>query len=62
MAEIEKLIVKDEGEEFEIYIESRESTEVPEDKPGYRDNLPTVDLQKVHSTIRGYARSRIGHL
>lgn len=60
MSEIEKLIVKDGVEEFEIYIESREPTEVPEDEPGYRDNLPTVDLQKVHSTIRGYARYAIG--
>lgn len=60
MADIERLVVKDGGEEFEIYIESTEATEVPDDEPGYRDNLPTVDLQKVHSTIRGYARYAIG--
>lgn len=60
MADIEKLIVKDNGEEYEIYIESTESTEVSDDEPGYRDNLPTVDLQKVHSTIRGYAKYAIG--
>lgn len=59
MAEIEKLIVKDNGEEYEIYVESTAAAEVPHNEPGYRD-LPTVDLQKVHSTIRGYARYAIG--
>jgi len=42
--EIEKLIVKDNGEEYEIYIESKNITEVPDDEPEYRDDLPTVDL------------------
>ena len=60
MSEIEKLLVKDNGEEYEIYIESKEATEVPDDEPGYRGDLTTVDLQKVHSTIRGYARYAIG--
>ncbi len=60
MADIEKLIIKDNGEEYEIYIETKGAPEVPDDEPGYRDNLPTVDLQKVHSTIRGYARYAIG--
>lgn len=60
MGETEKLVVKDGGEEFEIFIETREPAEIPEDEPGYGDNLPTVDLQKVHSTIRGYTRYAIG--
>lgn len=60
MADIEKLVVKDGDEEFEIFIEATEATEIPEDEPGYRDNFPTVDLQKVHSTIRGYAKYAIG--
>lgn len=60
MADIERLVVKDGDQEFEIFIEATETTEVPDDEPGYRDNFPTVDLQKVHSTIRGYARYAIG--
>lgn len=60
MAEIEKLVIKDDGEEYDIYIESNETSEVPEDEPGYRDSLPTVDLQKVHNTIRGYTKYAIG--
>jgi Trypsin-co-occurring domain 1 len=60
MSAIEKLVFKDGGEEFEVYIEATESSDVPDDEPGYRDNLPTVDLQKVHRTIRGYARYAIG--
>ncbi len=59
MADIERLVIKDGGEEFEIYVESTAATEVPKSEPGYRD-LPTVDLQKVHSMIRGYARYAIG--
>lgn len=60
MADIERLVVKDGDEEFEIFIEATAATEIPEDEPGYRDNFPTVNLQKVHSTIRGYARYAIG--
>jgi Trypsin-co-occurring domain 1 len=61
MSDIERLVVKDEGEEYEIYIQSNDTiSEVPEDEPGYRDTLPTVDLQKVHNTIRGYAKYAIG--
>ncbi|MBD2153097.1 CU044_2847 family protein [Leptolyngbya sp. FACHB-16] len=60
MAEIERLVVKDGDGEFEIYIESTEATEVPDDELGYRDNVPTVDLKKVHNTIRGYAKYAIG--
>jgi hypothetical protein len=60
MSEVEKLVIKDGDEEYEIYIESKDTLEVPADEPGYRDNLPTVDLQKVHSTIRGYAKYAIG--
>ena len=60
MSGIEKFVIKDGDEEFEVYIEAKEAVEVTEDEPGYRDNLPTVDLQKIHSTIRGYARYAIG--
>lgn len=60
MSEAERLIFKDGGEEFEVYIETREQAHVPEGEPGYRDSFPTVNLQEVHKTIRGYARYAIG--
>jgi hypothetical protein len=59
MSEVEKFIVKEDGEEYEFYVASTETPDVPDDEPGYRD-LPAVDLQKVHRTIRGYAKYAIG--
>ena len=60
MSAIERLVFKDCGEEFEVYIEARESTDISDDEPGYRDDFPTVDLQEVHKTIQAYARYAIG--
>ncbi len=61
MSEIQELVVKDEnGQEFSIYIAPKEPLNEPDEEPGYRDNLPTVDLKKVHSTIRGYTTYAIG--
>ncbi len=61
MSEIQKVIVKDGNEEYEFYIEPGEVLAVPEDEADYRDiNLPTVDMRKVHNTIKGYARYAIG--
>jgi Trypsin-co-occurring domain 1 len=61
MANVRKLVVKDDGKEYEIYIAATESVEVPEDEPGYRAvDLPIVDMQKVHTTIQGYAKYAIG--
>lgn len=61
MSEIQRIVVKEDGQEYEFYIEAPEVVEVPEEEPGYRDiNLPTVDMKKVHGTIRGYARYAIG--
>ncbi|NET33259.1 MAG: hypothetical protein F6K19_14765 [Cyanothece sp. SIO1E1] len=61
MSEVQKFILKDEGEEFEIYIAPKGATEISEDEPEYRNiDLPTVDMQQVHKTIRGYARYAIG--
>lgn len=61
MSEFQKLILKDDGEEYEIYIAAKDVPEILEEEPGYRDiSLPTVDLEKVHNTIRGYAKYAIG--
>jgi hypothetical protein len=61
MSEVQQLVVKDEnGEEFTIYIASKEPLNEPAEEEGFRDNLPTVDLKKVHDTIRGYTTYAIG--
>ncbi len=61
MSEVQELIVKAEnGEEFSIYIAPKEPLSEPDDEAGYRDTLPTVDLKKVHDTIRGYTTYAIG--
>ncbi|NJO43425.1 MAG: hypothetical protein HC769_29750 [Cyanobacteria bacterium CRU_2_1] len=61
MADIEKFVVKDDGAEYEFYIEpTTDTADLPEDDD-YRDvTLPTIDMQKVHRTIRGYAKYAIG--
>jgi Trypsin-co-occurring domain 1 len=61
MSDVQKLILKDGDDEYEVYIASKETFEVPEAEPGYRDiELPTVDMEQVHHTIRGYAQYAIG--
>lgn len=62
MTDIQKFVVKDAGEEYEFYIEPRELANVEADEDeDYRDvSLPTIDMKKVHRTIRGYARYAIG--
>lgn len=61
MSEIQRMVVKDDGQEYEFYIEAPETVDIPDEEPGYRDiNLPTVDLKKVHRTIRGYAHYAVG--
>jgi hypothetical protein len=61
MSDVEQLVIKDEnGEEFTVYIASKEPMAEPDINEDFRDNLPTVDLQKVHNTIRGYATYAIG--
>lgn len=62
MTDIQKFVVKDDGEEYEFYIEPGElaNVEVEEDE-GYREvSLPTVDMKKVQRTIQGYAKYAIG--
>ncbi|NES23767.1 MAG: hypothetical protein F6K41_33815 [Symploca sp. SIO3E6] len=61
MSQVEKLIIKDNGEEYEIYVESKQEFDLPEDEgPRYRAALPTVNLEAVHKQIRGYAKYAIG--
>ncbi|WP_346291514.1 CU044_2847 family protein [Sphaerothrix gracilis] len=62
MTDIQKFMVKDAGEEYEFYIEPGELVNIEADEDeGYRDiNLPTIDMKKVHRTIRGYAKYAIG--
>lgn len=62
MTDIQKFVVKDAGEEYEFYIEPGELADVAaEEDEGYRDiSLPTIDMKKVHRTIRGYAKYAIG--
>jgi len=61
MSDVQQLVIKDEnGEEFSIYIAPKESLNEPDEEEGFRDNLPTVDLKKVHDTIRGYTTYAIG--
>jgi hypothetical protein len=61
MSEVQRLIVKDDDQEYEIYVESKEAAEVPEeDEPGYRDILPTVNIQEFQNKIRSYAKLAVG--
>lgn len=61
MSKVQRFIVKDGKEEYEFYIEPQEQLDISLEEPGYRDvDLPTINMQKVHSTIRGYARYAIG--
>lgn len=61
MSDVQKLIVKDGNEEYEFYIEPGADTGDITEDDNYRDiDLPTIDMKKVHSTIRGYARYAIG--
>ena len=64
MSEVERLLVKDNGEEYEIYIQSKTDIDVPEPTnkgPVYRDiNIPTVNIQDVQDKIRNYAKLALG--
>ncbi|MGM3308225.1 CU044_2847 family protein [Anabaena sp. WFMT] len=61
MSEIERLIIKDDDQEYEIYVESKTSAEVPEaEEPGYRDALPTINIQDFQNKIHGYAKLAMG--
>jgi hypothetical protein len=63
MSDIERFVVKDGTEEYELYVEAGNlnALQSEQDDEQYRDiSLPTIDMKKVHSTIRGYARYAIG--
>ena len=61
MSEVQRLIVKDEDQEYEVYIESKTTPEIPEEEePGYRDGLPTVNVKELQNKIREYANLAIG--
>lgn len=57
----QELIIKDGNEEFKAYVSSSEDVQVSEDGPDHRGiNVPTVNLQSVHSTIKGYVQYAVG--
>ncbi len=61
MSEIQRLIVKEGDQEYELYVESKTAPEVPEqEEPGYRDLLPTINIQEFHAKLRGYTKLALG--
>ncbi|MBD2773623.1 hypothetical protein ICL16_16470 [Iningainema sp. BLCCT55] len=61
MSEVQRLIVKQDDQEYEIYVESKTAADLPEEEePGYRDVLPTVNIQEFHDKLRGYTRLALG--
>lgn len=63
MSEIERLLVKEDGQEYELFIESKTAPDLPDsddDEPGTRALRSAVDLQKVHERIRGYTKFAVG--
>ncbi|MBD2242276.1 hypothetical protein [Nostoc sp. FACHB-888] len=61
MSEVQRLIIKEDDEEYEIYVESNTAPEVPEEEePGYRDGLPTLNIQEFQGKIRNYAKLAVG--
>jgi hypothetical protein len=63
MSEVQRLIVKENGEEYELYVQSKTAPNIPEpeeEEPGYRDLIPTVNIQEVHDKIRGYTKFALG--
>jgi hypothetical protein len=61
MSEIQSLIIKDDDQEYTIYLESKTAPEViEEEEPGYRDGLPTLNIKDFQDKIRGYAKLAVG--
>ncbi|MCC5651922.1 hypothetical protein LC609_19300 [Nostoc sp. XA013] len=61
MSEVQRLIVKEDEREYEIYVESKTATEVSEEEePGYRDGLPTLNIAEFQNKIRDYAKLAVG--
>lgn len=60
MSEVQRLLVKEDDKEYELYVESKTASEVSEEEPGYRDGLPTVNIREVYDKIRSYAQFALG--
>ncbi|MEH2382736.1 MAG: CU044_2847 family protein [Nostoc sp.] len=61
MSEVQRLIVKEDDQEYEIYVESNTAADVPEEEePGYRDGLPTVNIREFQNKVRDYAKLAVG--
>ncbi|AFY48303.1 hypothetical protein Nos7524_2462 [Nostoc sp. PCC 7524] len=61
MSEVQSLIVKDDDQEYTIYVESKTAPEeIEEEEPGYRDGLPTLNIKDFQDKIRGYAKLAVG--
>jgi Trypsin-co-occurring domain 1 len=60
MAEVQRLLIEEGGETYEIYIESKESPNIasPPEQSGGRPSMgisPAVKMQQARQMIRGYA-------
>ncbi|MEH1883490.1 MULTISPECIES: CU044_2847 family protein [unclassified Nostoc] len=61
MSQVQRLIVKEDDREYEIYVESNTAADVPEEEePGYRDGLPTVNIRDFQNKVRDYAKLAVG--
>lgn len=61
MSEVQRIIVKEDDTEYEIYVESKTTSEViEEEEPGYRDGSPTIKVKEFQDKIRGYAKLAMG--
>ncbi|WP_256091082.1 CU044_2847 family protein [Nostoc sp. KVJ20] len=61
MSEVQRLIVKEDDQEYEIYVESKTASEIPEEEePGYRNGLPTLNIREFQDKVRGYAKLAVG--
>ena len=63
MSEVQHLLVKDGSQEYDLYIQSKTTTNLPapDDEDNTRDiNIPKVNIQDVHKKIRGYTKFVLG--
>ncbi|MBE9224563.1 hypothetical protein IQ264_03630 [Phormidium sp. LEGE 05292] len=65
MSEVERLRIKDNGQEYDLYIQSKTDIDIPEredDEPVTRGVMPiaTVNIQDVHNQIRSYTKFALG--
>lgn len=65
MSEVERLRIKDNGQEYDLYIQSKTDTDIPEredDEPVTRGVMPIakVNIQDVHNQIRSYTKFALG--